>query len=146
MKYIKVSILVFMVVFISFLSVNACESKGELNITLTFPLKKNQCHQFTLKKESENYYQITAQQKGVDVELRLFENNAEIKSTDSENLNSGFEFLPFTANSSSNYTLQVRWVDDRQAMIKNEGFYTLEVESRALTRQDEIFVEQFEKA
>jgi CHAT domain-containing protein len=129
-----------------FSTVNACESKGELNKIATFPLKKNQCHQFTLNKESVNYLQITVRQNGVDVELRLFENDREIKSTDSENLNSGFEFLPFITSASSNYILQVRWVDDNQTMIKNEGFYTLEVESRALAQQDKIFVEQFEKA
>ena len=146
MRYIKLLIFVLTVIFSLFSAINACENKGELSGTLTFPLKKNECHQFSLSSEAENYFQITVQQKGVDIELRLLENESEVKATDSENLNSGFEFLPFTAASASNYILQVRWVDDRQSMIKNEGVYTLEVEKRASTAQDKIFVEQFEKA
>ena len=126
---------------------DACESKGEPGKNATFPLKKDQCHEFTLATKSADFFLIGAQQKGVDVELRLFENRREIKSTDSENLNSGFEFLPFTtAGGAALYTLQVRWVDDRQSMIKNDGFYTLNVERRALADEDITFVERFDKA
>jgi CHAT domain-containing protein len=123
----------------------ACDSKGELTNSV-YQLKKGECHEFSLKTDSESYVQLTAQQNGVDVEMRLFENGVEIKSTDSENLNSGFEFLPFISKMNSNYKLQINWVDDRNTFIKNEGFYKLEQETRIANDQDKSFVNKFETA
>ncbi len=123
----------------------ACDSKGELTNS-AYQLKKGECHEFSLKTESESYVQLTAQQNGVDVELKLFENGVEIKSTDSENLNSGFEFLPFISKPDSVYKLQINWVDDRNTLIKNEGFYKLDNENRIATDQDKNFVNKFETA
>jgi CHAT domain-containing protein len=145
MKYIRRAAFISTVIFILFNFANACEQKGEIDKTATFPLGSNQCHQFKLAPGNE-FYQITAYQKGVDVELRLFRNDTEIKTADSENLNSGFEFLPFITDAEANYTLQVRWVDDLKSMIKNDGLYTLEIERCPLTDADESFVEQFDKA
>lgn len=146
MRYIKFILFSFFFLLAVFATANACEYKGELNANASFPLKKNECHQFVINKGSADYFLISARQNGVDVELHLFEGGREIKSTDSENLNSGFEFLPFKANTAGTYLLQVKWVDDRQTMLKNEGNYVLEVESKTATEQDSIFIEQFEKA
>lgn len=134
------------IVFILFSAANACESKGEITGTAAFSLGKNQCHRFTLSRSVNEFVQITARQNGVDVELRLFKDNGEIAAADSENLNSGIEFLPFVIKEQGNYTIEIRWVDDRQTMIKNEGLYTLEIERRMSTESDKSFVENFEKA
>lgn len=146
MKYARYSAFVLTIIFILFSAANACEPKGEITGTAEFSLRKNQCHRFTLSQSVNDFFQITARQNGVDVELRLFKDDREISKTDSENLNSGIEFLPFIIRQPGNYTLEVGWVDDRQTMIKNEGRYTLEIERRAAAGDDESFVENFEKA
>lgn len=146
MRYIRFILFSFLFLLAAFATANACESKGEVTTSASFPLKKNECHQFVINKGAADYFLISARQNGVDVELRLFEGGREIKATDSENLNSGFEFLPFKANTTGNYLLQVKWVDDRQTMLKNEGGYVLEVEGKTATEQDSAFIEQFERA
>jgi CHAT domain-containing protein len=145
MKQLKYFAYSFLMMLAAVAGAIACDSKGELTNSV-YQLKKGECHEFSLKTASESYIQLTTQQNGVDVELKLFENGVEIKSTDSENLNSGFEFLPFISKPNSNYKLQINWVDDRNTLIKNEGFYKLEQENRLATDQDKSFVNKFETA
>jgi hypothetical protein len=122
MKYIRYLTFVLAIVFILFSAANACESKGEITGTAAFSLGKNQCHRFRLSQSVNDFFQITVRQNGVDVDLRLFKDNREIATTDSENLNSGIEFLPFVIKEPGNYTLDVGWVDDRQTMIKTKVY------------------------
>jgi CHAT domain-containing protein len=145
MKQIKYFAYSVLMILAAVASAIACDSKGELTNSV-YQLKKGECHEFSLKTDSESYVQLTAQQNGVDVELRLLENGVEIKSTDSENLNSGFEFLPFISKTNSNYKLQINWVDDRNTLIKNDGFYKIEQEIRLVTDQDKSFVNKIETA
>ena len=70
----------------------------------------------------------------------------EIKSADSENVNSGYEFVVFIAPRTARYKVQVKWLDDARAFVGNEGFYRLETENRLASEQDRLTVEKFENA
>ena len=126
------------------------QQKGELRTgegTESY-LKKGECHEYFINVEANGYLEITAQQKGVDFRLSLAstEENAEIKSADSENVNSGYEFIVFIAPRAARYKVRLRWLDDDRAFVGNEGFYRLELEKRAATGAERLFVEKFENA
>jgi CHAT domain-containing protein len=144
MKRFKWFLYILLIISAAVASAIACDSKGELTASATYPLKKDECHEFTLKAESAKVYQLTAQQIGVDIDLRLFEDDTEIKSADSENLNSGFEFLPFISKPNATYKLRINWLDDNKILIKNEGFYKLELETRTTNSGDESFIRNLE--
>ena len=146
MKYFLISIFGFALILISVSNAAACESKGELKTLSTFQLKKSVCHDFAFQSESETYLQITARQSGVDFEIGLFENGNRIKSADSENLNSGYEFLTFVAKPSAEYVIRISWLDDGRHFIGNEGFYTLETETKTAADSDKIFIAKLDEA
>jgi CHAT domain-containing protein len=145
MKHFKILAAIYFVIILAVSSITACDVKGGL-IKSSFQLKKGECHEFSFESKSADYFLITVQQNGVDVELRLSENGVDIKSADSENLNSGFEFLPFITKPNAKYKLQINWVDDGQILIKNEGFYQTEFETSPAGEKDSIFIQKLETA
>jgi CHAT domain-containing protein len=132
-----------------FSGVYACRQNGELSGSAGAAeayLKKGECHEYFLDAEANSYLEIAAQQRGVDVRLSLLVENIEIKSADSENVNSGYEFIAFIAPKNARYKVQLKWLDDNRAFVGNEGFYRLEFENRAATEADRALVEKFENA
>ncbi|HEX9961984.1 MAG TPA: CHAT domain-containing protein [Pyrinomonadaceae bacterium] len=144
--YFKLSIFISSVILAGFSGVYACQQNGELKSVADANLKRGECHEYFLNAQANSYLEIAAQQKGVDVRLSLLEENAEIKSADSENANSGYEFIVFIAPKTARYKVQLKWLDDDGAFVGNEGFYRLEFETRSATEADRLFVEKFESA
>ncbi|MDQ3802143.1 MAG: tetratricopeptide repeat protein, partial [Acidobacteriota bacterium] len=149
--YFRLSIFISVVMLAAagFSGVYACRQSGEMNGNTAATeayLKKGECHEYFLDAEANSYLEIAAQQKGVDVRLSLLEENIEIKSADSENVNSGYEFIAFIAPKTARYKVQLKWLDDNRAFVGNEGFYRLEVEIRAATEADLALVEKLETA
>lgn len=145
MKYFLISIFAFTLPIILFSDTFACDLKDFSGNAADFYLKKNECHDFAFRFETETFVEITAGQKGVDLQLRLFENGGEIKSADSENMNSGYEFLSFIAKPNAAYTVRAEWVDDAKNFIGNEGFYTLEKQSRKTADSDRTYVAKLDE-
>lgn len=146
-NYFKFSIFLSSLLLIGFSGVYACEQKGEWQSAAEVYLKKGECHEYSLSVAQANtYLEIVARQKGVDIKLSLLEENAEIKSADSENINSGYEFIVFIAPKVAGYKVRVNWLDDGGAFVGNEGFYKLEIENRVASEQDRLLVEKFENA
>lgn len=124
----------------------ACDLKEFPNNAADFYLKKSECHDFNFRFTAEKYVEIAAKQKGVDIQLILFENGNELKSADSENLNSGYEFINFIAKPNASYTLRAKWVDDAQHYIGNEGFYDLEKQIRGVLVSDRQYIAGIDEA
>jgi CHAT domain-containing protein len=145
-NYFKFFIFVAAVVLGGFFNVRACEPTGELKNGTEAYLKKGECHEYFLDAQANTYLEISARQKGVDLRLSLLEEETEIKSADSENVNSGYEFVVFITPRAARYKVQVKWLDDNRAFVGNEGFYRLETESRLASEPDRLLVEKFENA
>ncbi len=146
MNQLKCFTCTFLIMLTAIVSAIACDSQKELSTSAAYPLGKGECHEFALNLPAGNYFQITAHQIGVDIDLRLLENGVEIKSADSENSNSGFEFLPFIAKPNAVYMLRINWLDDNQTLIKNAGFYKVEVETHSADSQAESLLQKIESA
>lgn len=146
MKYFLISIFGFAICLTFISSINACEDKGRLKNSTFLQIQKTACHEFTFDSATATYVEISARQKGVDVELRLFENGTEINHIDSENLNSGYEFLTFIAKPDARYSIRVNRLDDEVNYFSNEGVYSLEVENRNPADADKDFIAKLEEA
>lgn len=146
MKYLVISIFALILPLTFASNAVACEQKNVTGNASDFYLKKNECHEFAFEFEAETFVEIAAAQKGVDVKLRLFENGSEIKSADSENMNSGYEFLSFIAKANAAYKIRTEWVDDARQFFGNEGFYILEKQSRTSTAGDREYIEKIDEA
>ncbi|HEX8369850.1 MAG TPA: CHAT domain-containing protein [Pyrinomonadaceae bacterium] len=144
--YFKFSVFILVVILAGFSGVDACQQNGELKNDTEAYLKKGECHEYILNAPANSYLEIAAQQKGVDIRLSLLEGNAEIKSADSENVNSGYEFIVLIAPKAAKYKVQLKWLDDSRAFVGNEGFYKLKFETRPATEADRLSVEKFETA
>lgn len=146
MRHIKFFAYICLAILLTGAEAFACDSKGELISSSDHQIKKGECHEFSLDSESGYYFLVTAQQNGVDIDLRLFENDVEIKSADSENSNSGFEFLPFISKTNAKYKIRINWLDDTKVLIKNEGSYKLEFETQPGNEQQKVLVQKLETA
>lgn len=145
--YFKFSIFISLVLLGGFSgAAYACEQKGEIKSETEAYLKRGECHEYYLSAQAGSYLEFAAQQKGVDVRISLLEENTEIKAADSENVNSGYEFIVLVAPKTARYKFQIKWLDDGQAFVGNEGFYRLEFENRAATDADRLLVKNFETA
>ncbi|HEX8733898.1 MAG TPA: tetratricopeptide repeat protein, partial [Pyrinomonadaceae bacterium] len=144
--YFKLSVFILGLMLAGFSGAQACQPIGELKTDTEAFLKKGECHEYFLNAQADSYLEIAAQQKGVDVRLSLLEENTEIKSADSENVNSGYEFVVYIAPKQTRYKVQIKWLDDNRAFVGNEGFYRLEFETRAGGEAERLLVKNFETA
>jgi len=144
--YLKFYILLAVLLIAGFSNAYSCEQKGELKNTAEIYLKKSECHEYSLNAQAADYLEIIARQRGVDVKLTLLKEKVEIKSADSENANSGYEFIVLLAPETAKYKIRIDWLDDNQMFVGNEGAYKLDVENHTATEQDRLFVEKYENA
>lgn len=144
--YLKLSVFISVIMLAGFSGAYGCLQNGELKSGTEAYLKKGECHEYVLSLAANSYLEIAARQKGVDIRLSLLEENAEIKSADSENVNSGYEFIVFIAPKAAQYKVQIKWLDDSHAFVGNEGFYRLQFETRQASAADRLLVEKFENA
>ncbi len=123
-----------------------CEQKGEIINNTEFFLEHNKCHDFFIDAQINEYVEIIVHQKGVDVELKLSDDNREIQSSDSPNANSGYEFIVVRMPETKKYQIRVSWVKDEPKYVGNEGFYNLKFQKRTATATDRNFVDKFNNA
>ena len=93
------------------------------NQTIERELAGGQSHTYRITLKSNEFLQIKAEQKGVDVVVRLFDSNqkqlVEVNSSDSE---LGFEELLFITEKEGEYEIQIGALKEKAAT----GIYTLQ--------------------
>ena len=97
-------------------------------------LSKDEAYSYTLALIANQYVYVVVDQRGVDVEVAIYgPDNAKIVQVDSPNDNLGPESLSFVADIAGTYRLEVRAVQERNAI----GPYEVRlVQSRNATQED----------
>jgi CHAT domain-containing protein/tetratricopeptide (TPR) repeat protein len=84
-------------------------------------------HQYQIDLMKDEFLQIIAEQKGIDILLKLSDSKGSILATmDSPNGKQGFETLSFIAQIPATYTLEVGGLDAKA----EKGFYSFQTEQR----------------
>ena len=96
-------------------------------------------HHYTVDLKANEFFQVRLEQKGVDVELKLFDaNHNVVASMDSPNGRQGPETLSFVAEASGSFALEVRTLNPKA----EKGGYAIRREpSRVVTMKDKRRVE-----
>lgn len=93
------------------------------NQTIERELAGGQSHTYRITLKSNEFLQIKAEQKGVDVVVRLFDSNQkQLAEMDSPNGTQGFEELLFITEKSGEYEIQITALDEKAAI----GRYTVQ--------------------
>ena len=108
------------------------------NQTIERELAGGQSHSYRITLKANEFLQVKAEQKGVDVVVRLFDSNQrQLAEADSSNPTQGFEKLLFITESEGKYEIQISALDEKAAT----GKYTVQWSRQNATEKNRTRVE-----
>jgi CHAT domain-containing protein/tetratricopeptide (TPR) repeat protein len=132
--------------FLIFLSGTALLAQGqdiylELGKPIERELSGGESHRYKISVETGQFVYVVATQRGIDVVVRVFNSaNEKLGEMDSPNGTTGNEPLPFIADRSGHYVLEIE-CQDKKARL---GRYEIEVlERRNASKDDRLFVDGY---
>ncbi len=89
------------------------------NQTVERELSGGQTHKYLITLKANEFLQIMAEQKGIDIVVRLFDSNQrQLAEADSSNPTQGFEKLLFITEREGEYEIQISVFDENAATGK----------------------------
>jgi CHAT domain-containing protein len=139
--FATLSLLLWLVPLSAFAQAQLSDDMRELapNQTIEREIAGAEAHTYNFDLKANEFFQVLVEQKGVDVELKLFDANRNVLATmDSPNGKAGPETLSFVAEKSGKFILEVKAPDAKA----EKGTYAIHREpSRASSTRDKYRVD-----